>query len=340
LFRRRPEVSAVPDWCAWFSPAQWEAFRKLVSDTVPVDTTGTPPRLAAEPTRAAIRVGTDVFHLDVAGVAAALRYAPQESWPAVLADYMALRPWPPYERHQIVSGGMSRIRPLLRPMISTSEQVSGGPEPVTRVLGAGLVAVLCVDGRYSPYWLWPDELRRWRADPDELWAIALHNLRREPYELTSTGHGSPWYVLSGDTVYATANLLRLDELFREPAPHGMLMVVPSRFALLFSPIRDGGALLRLKELRDIAVDLASKAGGMALSRQVLWRSADWFTAIPVADEPTRMARPGAAVGGPDAADMDVWDVQLPEALMRLLRQSGGESGAGPGGEPGAGPGGW
>lgn len=276
---------------------------------VPVDSMGTPPALGEEPARTTIRIGSDHYHLDLADLAAALKDQPQAHWRTALGDYFRRRPWPPYERQELVSGGVDRARSLLRIMMHTADEVPRDLDPVTTVLGAGLVAVLCVHGRYSPYWIWRTEARRWGVDPAELWAIALHNVRREAPELTRMGSG---YALLGDSQYTAANLLRLDELVREPTPHGMLVIAPSRHVVVFCPITGGSVLVHATTLHGLADTLAGKAGGPALTRKVMWRSAGRLTEITLTETGERITSPD------DPVPVPIWEVAGPVEFVNLV----------------------
>jgi hypothetical protein len=304
-----PRQSDIPVWCRWFSPEQWSSFR-YVAEQIPVDYTGTPLRLGSEPTRLTTRIDAVDYRLDVPAIARSLSNAPEGHWTQALDEYFERSPWPPREKRDLLRGGPRRVRSSLRLMIDTADRVRSGPEPVHWMLGAGLAAVLCVHGKCSPYWIFPTDVRRWNDDVDELRALAMHNLRREPTEITED---FGWYRIIQNSPYTAANLLRVDELVREPTPFGMLVVIPSFHVIMFHAIRNVGSLVPMKELHELADRLATEAGGVALSRQVLWWSAGWLTEIRVTPTDIWTTPSDSEPSRP------VWQVSTPPRLLELLR---------------------
>lgn len=307
------EDSAVPAWCAWLDPEPWQDLRRLILETVPVDYVGTPVTLGAAPTTKATRIGSNHYSLHVADLVGSLREVPRGQWREGIHTYFDSHPWPPYERQKLFSGGLEGVRPLLRPMLDRRERLPTDPEPQHRTLGADVVAVLCAEGRYSPYWVWNTDVRRWGADPAELWAIALHNLRRISPEPTPMA--PPWYLFNEKSPYASANLLRLEELLPGRAAHGALVLAPSHFVMLFSEIRDANALGAVKDLKELAENLAGQAGDAAVSGELLWWWQGGLTEIPV--RPTSKTVPDPDRPGQTIV---VYDVVLPPDLMVLVRR--------------------
>jgi len=184
--------------------------------------------------------------VNLTGIADDARSLQKAEWAKMIAEELEMHAHAVVERAELVGGGSERVRSLLVPVLNLEASTSQEYDPTVRHLGGGFVARLGVRGlRVSTgaHVVHADDVRRWGADPNELWAIAMHNLRRTEHEVRSVDS-------SGKTTYAVAggffnmeHLLRLDELLDTPTPYGVLVAAPRREFWLFHPIRGGHALM-------------------------------------------------------------------------------------------------
>lgn len=209
---------------------------------------------------------------------------------------------PPLHRDLSTEPSPEDWRPLLRPLIVREDELPDEIGLIKRDLGGLLVAVLCELSEIAGYpadvdladedladeYDLPEDapalvdssaVERYGVDAEELWTIALHNLRQEPRELAKAGGPEDWpvYVLSGSD-YAAANLLCLDELAAEPAPHGMLVLLPADDMMWFTPIKDVVSLFsQLWTFQERITAMAELDGTPTdlLSDEVYW----WFEGL-------------------------------------------------------------
>jgi hypothetical protein len=296
-------MPGIPRWCEWFDDHSWRELRDLVDREIPADDAGKPLVLGDEPPRPSVVDGPHAYALDMVQLASFLHQVNTDRWPAALEMYFERHPWPPYERRKLFTAGQAEVRPLLRLVLEKSAHVTGTPEPLQKSLGAGLTSVLTVEGRQMSHRVYAADVWRWGADPAQLWAVAMHNLRRLSAEISTLESG--WRSLHGVGGSAAVNVLRLQELVTDP-PHGVLVLVPTQHVLLFFPICDLDWLANIVKIKGVAEELAAKAGDEALSSAVLWWSEGWLTEIGLepSTDPT-MTHP---------------TVVFPEGLRPLLRQ--------------------
>jgi hypothetical protein len=179
-------------------------------------------------------------------------------------------------------GGFERVRPLLRPMLARLDQIPPAAGVVVKPVDLDLAAVLHVRGDPLDRLVTHSDLRTWEVDGAVPWAIALHNLRRDPPEPELVGYPPDplWRVLESPSPYTAANLLRLEELLAEPTPNGAVLIVPSRHVLAARAIASGRDLAAIAEVYEHTVAVATKAGPMALYSDVLWWRRGRLTRIP------------------------------------------------------------
>jgi hypothetical protein len=154
------------------------------------------------------------------------------------------------------AAGFDAIRPLLIPTI---RETPAEEQTLTKPLGSGLSAVLSVRVEHGSFTVLRSVAAEWGVDDAELWAIALHNLRREPYEVHQQASERPVYLLYGTSQYTSAYLLLLHELVRDPTPHGMLVIAPSHTTLGFWVIPDKSVVPALDVIGKLGRDLWEKA---------------------------------------------------------------------------------
>jgi hypothetical protein len=273
LFRRKPTPPTVPTWCSWFGIDDWTAFRELVADMVR-DEQGNPVTIGEEPVVSLSSQSGGSYQLDVSDLARWLQDLSHERWPDTIRKFIAQGNESADEWRTLRSVGFDQVRPLLLPRVSRAEDLRN-EGTLIRDLGADLIAALCVRGGHDGFPVGRSLASQWGVDDAELWTIALDNLRREPHDLSkAVREDRPVYMLVGDTWYTSANLLRLDELIDEPAPHGMLVIAPSFNALGFWVIPDIGVANAMFPMQKLGRDLWKKvsAGDWGLSPDLFWWS--------------------------------------------------------------------
>jgi hypothetical protein len=169
-----------------------------------------------------------------------------------------------------VTAEFDALRPRLLPVVCRADTVEREQDGVRQLLGAGLYAVLLAPHGHTMRMVTTSQARRWHRDLGELWAIALHNLRRKPLERWALDDGPcPITVVDGADPWTAANLLRLDELTDGPTPYGMLVAAPSVNVIVFGPLRDPVGVVNIPRLQK-AIEVYGDYPFPSLTRQVLW----------------------------------------------------------------------
>ncbi|MFF2806635.1 hypothetical protein ACFVT2_05530 [Streptomyces sp. NPDC058000] len=169
----------------------------------------------------------------------------------------------PVSRDDVFAGGLEAVRPLLIPRLRRADQLPDRGDHVVRELGGGFLAVLGARTPSGTYFLRTGQMHGWGADPVELWSVGLHNLRREPCEVTvfQPGQG-PVYQVKGGAWTAT-QLLRAEELVDVATPHGCVVAMPGEDLLVLHPLIDVNSYLRIMALQDMLPRLCGPQGGFS-----------------------------------------------------------------------------
>ncbi|WP_275461711.1 hypothetical protein [Streptomyces noursei] len=166
-------------------------------------------------------------------------------------------------RDDVFAGGLEAVRPLLIPRLRRADQLPDRQDCVVRELGGDFLAVLGARTPSGLYFLRTGQMHRWGADPAELWSVGLHNLRREPPEVTVfQPDAGPVYQVKGGAWTAT-QLLRAEELVEVATPHGCVVAMPGENLLVLHPLVEVNSYLRIMELQKMLPRLCGPQGGFS-----------------------------------------------------------------------------
>jgi hypothetical protein len=90
--------------------------------------------------------------------------------------------------------------------------------------------------------------RVWQVDSDELWAIALANLRREEVDVHPAPTGTLEFYAAYGGPFTATNVRRLDELVGRPMPYGALVGLPSQRVLHVTVLKQMDDVLHVPSL--------------------------------------------------------------------------------------------
>lgn len=303
LFRRSRKAagadnSAVPQWCSWFSPAEWEAFQDLLSDVfLDGDTSGPPMRFGEQQH---LRLGAPDgpgIGLDLAEIARVVAPLPRERWRPATVDYLNGQLAERDRREALYRAGFGAVRPLLLPRVVPADSVDEDyalVSPISDELVA--VVVLRLDGDLSAA-VRTRQFRSWGITADEVWATALANLGDEPVELDDDGKPNPMVSVEGTGGFTCSHLLRAAELLGRPAPLGILAMLPHEGFLLLQAV-DGPELhYQLIGYSSVVRDNWEKAPApLRLSSRVLWVHDGEIESVDVEPAPPGSDHPGVISG--------------------------------------------
>ncbi len=302
LFRRSGRPSQVPSWCAWFSPAEWQAFSEAVGAFVR-DSGSEPVALGAERDIVLGGAGGIGYPVDLATLAAREHRLPRKQWRADVAWYLALHRDAAAEMRRLSTAGFDEARPLLLPKIFRTEAVPD--DSITRPVGGELTAAAVLRMTGGVHLLTPDQVERWGVSEDELWDTALHNLRAEAYRSEKGGSDSgPSAEVTSEGEFGSAQVLRAAEVLGHPAPHGILAVAPCEDTVVMVVI-DG------KDLHSSAAGMdmygrqlwEQSAPHLRLSTQVLWAHQGRIESVGVELPAKDGSRPGVITGSQRFIDL-------------------------------------
>ncbi|MFF2999503.1 hypothetical protein ACFVTC_33895 [Streptomyces sp. NPDC057950] len=167
---------------------------------------------------------------------------------------------PTSQEAEVFAGGLEGVRPQLLPRLRRADQLADREDFLVRDLDGGFLVVLTVRTPNGSWFVRTGQVRRWNADPAELWSVALHNLRRESVETTlfQPGAGPVWQVRGGS--WTATQLLRADELTGAAAPDGCIVAMPGENLLIVHPMVDANTYVRIMELQRVLPRLCGPHG--------------------------------------------------------------------------------
>ncbi|MFO0760661.1 MAG: hypothetical protein U0359_29555 [Byssovorax sp.] len=147
-----------------------------------------------------------------------------------------------------------------------------GGKLLVRPIAEGLVALLVCDFGPANIGVPRATAERWGLSSEELWALAVDNLRAEPRLQVMRGapRGARAVdMLAGETPFASSHLLFFERYMRGAPGYGALFTVPQRHVILRHRIRDASVLGVVPFLRAMTDDAFARGPG-AISRGIYW----------------------------------------------------------------------
>lgn len=274
---KRTNPTTVPSWCR-LAPDEWVRFRDALQQALHARGDAVPPEESATVTIRQLDGCT--FEIDLDRVVNDVCNLPLAKWAPTIEGYFAdQQAEAEVIRRSLVGQDFAYVRSLLRPRLLCRDLLSVGEVGLRRDLGADLVAVLEVEGPQTFHRITPRDAAAWGVPADELWSVALANLRQEDHEITRQDPGSS---VTGSSNYVASHALRLGELLVDPAPHGVLVAVPHPFMVLFLPMLGVDTVLLLPRLPEVVDDLHGGEFG-ALSRHIYWWTDGVFEHVGIAE---------------------------------------------------------
>src|SRR4051812_17239886 len=172
------------------------------------------------------------------------------------------------------------VRPLLKLRVFPAEQ-AGSMSMVTYPLTPGLVAALVADYPTTIQLLTPTSIAGW-PPVDELYTVALENLRAEPVpEARRVGEGRAAFdALLDDSFFTAARVLLLPDGVDLAGAVDAIVSMPNRHALLVHPIRDAGVLDAAGAMIGLTTRLFEEGPG-SIARDLFWWHGGALTTLPV-----------------------------------------------------------
>jgi hypothetical protein len=266
-FLRRLLRGSSPEWASFLEPEAYAAFEaalhadlrargwifRQVDDGIYVD----------DPE------GSEPWEYGLTNLAQVCGGADREAWPDIIRahfDHMeALRTEPVEE-----PATWEAARPILKLRLFGPDHAA--LDGVVRYpVAPGIVAVLALDLPSTVNSLTREAIDGW-PPVDELFAVALDNVRAEPVADTEIVGDSPVAItaVSGESFFVATRLLLLPEVVDLAGAGHALVAVPNRHTLLARPIRGPGTIPALSLMVQLAARLYRDGPGSIVPTVYWW----------------------------------------------------------------------
>jgi hypothetical protein len=278
--------TAVPSWCPFFSPAQYERFQTLLKT-----------ELARRGLRHEMHLVEGYADLDfpgnlrnrvgLAGPAQKCNMRPEAEWARTLAEHFS-------SLDQIESGlelmhDFDRVRDGLRVRLYPDLFADQPEASVLRVLAPGINVHPVVDLPDRVMLVLRRHLSNWGINEDELFRLGTEQARRHEIvrpELIDLGEGISFHTIRGNSFLVSANALWLEE-YIEPVGRGALVALPNRHEVLFHEIKSLEPFVRTHDaLAKIVRNLFDEGPG-SISPELYWWCRGRWTHLPLKFEKGR-----------------------------------------------------
>lgn len=175
--------------------------------------------------------------------------------------------------------GMSEDAPGRVKLWLCDEPTVAPRDLVWRPVAADVVAAVALDRPGGIQLVTPAQASAWGLTHEELLALSLRNLAREPVPAGERLNDEVT-VYRGDSEFVASLVLTLDALLTEPAEHGAVVAMPSRRTLLVHTIRDLGVVEAFVPMLQ-ATQLLWEQDRDAISNQLFWSRHGALKRLPV-----------------------------------------------------------
>jgi len=277
----------VPPWADFFSDDRYEAFLRAVG--AHFRARGRTARVEGDEGYVAVSDDPDLprdMELGLSNLAQLCNQVPPNEWAARIDGHFeamrrASRDGADAERY---FEDFAAARDLLAVRIGPAE----GLAPMRGMLVAredlpGTVSYLVLDFPHTVQNVPPDKARQWGRETAELFDVGLANVRRMPAPEVSRledEDGSELVALTGDHFFVATHALFLHEHPQCLGPHGTLVIVPHRHAVLCCPVHDLRVVTAVQRLAILA-DRMERDGPGSISPRLYFRYPDGrFIVLP------------------------------------------------------------
>ena len=282
-FRFGKKGHPVPEWAPYFSREQFERF---VNELGAYFKRARSKMIFADTKLPRVTVTGGTFppgQYGVINLAQTCAQADPAEWPQRIADHFdALAAAAgDHERFNVRAAAFEQVSEMLAVRIGDEQSLPTDKLLLRRDL-PGTISYLVFDLPNSVESV-PLELPgKWGKTPDELFAVALANVKRlaEPrVERVEIRPGVSFTACHGDSFFTASFALMLDDIENAVGPHGTLVAIPHRHMLLFHRIDDAGAIHAVQHLGVLAVNLDQQGPG-SISPNLFWYRDGKFVDLP------------------------------------------------------------
>lgn len=281
--RMMGRAAKAPEWASFMDGREFEAFVAAVREAMEAEglaVKGDPAAgfvMAAQP-------GQEAHQYGLSNVAQMYHQAPAaERAEVVRRHFEKLRgvatPDGALER---LGGDFDEARPLLKIRLFPTDMAL--PDTcVTFRPAEGVVAALALDLPDMVASVSSEQTGKWGKTTEELFALALDNVRAEPdiRHLQQDVGGAQVHLLEGESFFTATHALLLREHLPDPPPEtGALVAMPNRHVVLYHPITDATVVQALNAMIPAAHGMFRDGPGSVSPHVYWWRDAAWWNDEP------------------------------------------------------------
>jgi hypothetical protein len=312
---RKPEPH--PAWAAFFSDEQYQKFRRLVEDYF----RGKNQQYTWGDGVISLQPGTEgnVHQLGLVNLGQLCARNEEKEWGQIVADHFRTLEKSQSEQ-KVLEGRLTdfdRVRELLAVRLWPASYLDelDAERMIFRTDLPGTISALVYDLPSSIRNVTPDECGTWGKEKDELFSLALDNVREiciPDVSEQDIGDGIRVTLLSDESFFVASHALTLEEHEGCVGSFGSLVGVPHRHVLLSYPIESLEVMQAIPRLIAIIAGMEREGPG-SISSRIYWYQAGEFLDLPyrIEAETLHFSPPEAFVemmnllgGGDDDGDDD------------------------------------
>lgn len=273
----------VPTWAAPFKPRQHQKFLRLVEGELTrrslqfeFEDNGV-VRLLAQ--------GDEPHRCGLQNLAQVCAMSRSRQWPAIVSTHFEhiLQTREELARLEADIADFSRVAPLIKLRVFPEELPDETRfNNVHRVVAPGLLAMVSFDLPNSVASVSRETASRWELSEEQLIRHALENTwETDPAGavLLEGDDSLPLWALSGESFFSATHALMLEKHLPAPAPHGVLVIIPTRHAVVFHVIAGPEAVKAVQKLLGMAFAMHRDGPG-SVSPSLYWWRDGCFALLP------------------------------------------------------------
>ncbi|MCS6848778.1 MAG: hypothetical protein RMN52_13825 [Anaerolineae bacterium] len=235
-----------------------------------------------------VRPAAGVFdHSSVFGlqnVAQACAQVAVERWPSLIAEHFDCIFAVSSDQNALTVdvGDFGKVSERLRARLYPVDLLSQSVETIHRPGPEGTIEVIVLDLPTTVRTISRSEAKGWALETTELFEIGRRNLRRAgllKHTAVAVRPGVEIHLYSGDPYYAASHALILDAYLPDDLPHGALVGLPRRDAILLHIIRNIGVTEAIGSMLQAIVGMYADGPG-SLSPNLYWFWQGEFITLP------------------------------------------------------------
>lgn len=207
-----------------------------------------------------------------------------ERWPSLIAEHFDCIFAVSGEQNALTVdvGDFDKVSGKLRARLYPVDLLSQSVETIHRPGPEGTIEVIVLDLPTTVRTISRSEAKGWALEVPELFEIGRRNLRRAGLlkrTAVAVRPGVEIHLYSGDPYYAASHALILDAYLPDNLPHGALVGLPRRDAILLHIIRNIGVAEAISSMLQAIVGMYADGPG-SLSPNLYWFWHGEFITLP------------------------------------------------------------